>query len=143
MNIEKTIQIAAAAIIEDDAGRVLLMKRGKCARNQIGRWEFPGGRVKFGETLENAVRREVKEELGVQVSVRRILALFEDILLNEGQHWISPAYICSISSGIPSIMEKDKAELIGWFETDTLPGELTEVATKTLEEYLRQKKNVS
>lgn len=143
MRGERSVQVAAAAVIEGADGKLLFMKRGMKARNQQGRWEFPGGRVHFGERLEEAVRREVEEELGVEVKVHRLLALFEDILLPEAQHWIAPAYLCSITSGIPMLREEDKAEAVGWFDADKIPGVLTEVAARTLQEYLRQKQFVS
>lgn len=56
----------AAAVIEAD-GRYLITRRVK--GHLEGFWEFPGGKVRPGETLPDCLRREVKEELGVEVSV--------------------------------------------------------------------------
>jgi mutator protein MutT len=56
----------AAAVIEAD-GRYLITRRVK--GHLEGFWEFPGGKVKPGETLPQCLRREVKEELGVEISV--------------------------------------------------------------------------
>ena len=53
-----------AAIIRDDTGRVLLARRPQ-HKHQGGRWEFPGGKVESGEALQQALQRELDEELGL------------------------------------------------------------------------------
>ena len=60
-----TVEVAAAVIEAD--GRYLITRRTK--GHLEGFWEFPGGKVRPGETLPDCLRREVKEELGVQISV--------------------------------------------------------------------------
>ncbi|WP_428607924.1 Nudix family hydrolase [Sedimenticola sp.] len=57
----------AVAVIQDNQGRVLLTRRPAGA-HQGGLWEFPGGKVERGEDLDSALRREIREELGVEVS---------------------------------------------------------------------------
>ena len=56
----------AVAVIEDDCGQILLSRRADHS-HQGGLWEFPGGKVDPGETLEQAIKREVWEELGIHV----------------------------------------------------------------------------
>ncbi len=86
-----------AAVIEDDGGRVLLARR-RPGTHLAGLWEFPGGGVEAGETAEEALVRELEEELGVVVEVRRprtfawhrderreVLLLFYDAALVEGE----------------------------------------------------------
>lgn len=53
------------AVVHDDAGRLLLIRRGHAPH--AGSWSLPGGRVEAGETLEQAVEREVREETGLRV----------------------------------------------------------------------------
>ena len=55
------IGVGVGAIIFNNEGKVLIAQRGLKARNEVGKWEFPGGGVKFGEICENAIKREVKE----------------------------------------------------------------------------------
>lgn len=57
----------AAAIIERD-GKVLIARRKEVLTNG-GRWEFPGGKLKEGETPRSCLKREIKEELGLEVTV--------------------------------------------------------------------------
>lgn len=61
-----------AGVLYDPAGRVLLSRRPEAA-HQGGLWEFPGGKLEAGENTESALRRELKEELGVTVSAARPL----------------------------------------------------------------------
>lgn len=63
------IGVGVGAVIFNQNGGIFLAKRGKEARNERSRWEFPGGGVEFGETLENAIVREVKEEYDFQIEV--------------------------------------------------------------------------
>jgi 8-oxo-dGTP diphosphatase len=57
-------------------GRILVVKQG---RGEERYWLLPGGGVRFGETLSEALRREVDEELGLRVAVGRLLAIVESI----------------------------------------------------------------
>lgn len=59
-------------MIEDDAGRILLTRRAQHL-HQGGLWEFPGGKLKSGEDTAQALRREIHEELGIEVLVHRPL----------------------------------------------------------------------
>jgi 8-oxo-dGTP pyrophosphatase MutT (NUDIX family) len=57
------IGVSASFVIHDGQGRVLLQKRGAKARDEQGRWDVGGGAIEFGESTEDAVRREMGEEL--------------------------------------------------------------------------------
>lgn len=63
------------AIITDDEGRLLLIKRGHDP--EAGRWSLPGGRIEPGETDEQAVAREIAEETGLRVAVGRLVGAVE------------------------------------------------------------------
>lgn len=118
------IGVGVGALIFNDKGQFLMSLRGSKARNERGKWEIPGGKVDKGESLEEAVVREVKEELGIEIKVEKLLTVSNHILADENQHWISPTYICSIVSGTPTIQEPEKCEQIGWFsieDTQSMP----------------------
>lgn len=94
------IVVAAAIIWQKD--RILLSRR-KPESYLGGVWEFPGGKMEFGETLEDCLRREVKEELGVEIS--------EPVWFH-ALHYQYPEkmvelyfYTCSIILGIPQALE--------------------------------------
>ena len=66
----------AVGILIDDAGRVLITRRAPGA-HQGGLWEFPGGKLEEGETLLEALTRELSEELGVRVETTEPLMVLE------------------------------------------------------------------
>jgi len=93
------IGVGVGAIIIDNENRLLLARRGPKAKNERGLWEFPGGSVEFGETLAKALQREICEEYGIEISVGKMVDVVDHILPEEQQHWVSPTYICKITSG--------------------------------------------
>jgi 8-oxo-dGTP diphosphatase len=133
------IGVGVGAVIIDHAGRFFLAKRGREARNESGKWEFPGGSVEFNETLEHAIVREVMEEYGVEIEVLALLDVVDHIIPAENQHWVSPTFICRLKNGTPRIREPHKCEEIGWFDLDRIPGDqLTIASQKSLESFKRK-----
>jgi len=115
-----------AAILRD--GRLLLVKRLKPP--EAGHWSLPGGKVEFGERLADAVRREIVEELGVDIALTRSLGFVE--MLVDDQHWVSPIYEATIRSGEPSNREPTKHEAIVWADVDAPPAPLAIAAREAL-----------
>lgn len=118
------IGVGVGAAIFDQNGRLFITKRGKKAKNERGKWEIPGGSVEYGETLEQALKREILEECGVEIEVLDLLGLCDHIIPEDHQHWVSPTFICKITKGTPTIIEPEKCDKIGWFtieEAEKLP----------------------
>lgn len=118
------IGVGMGAVIFNDEGKILLTKRGPEAKNERGTWEIPGGALEFGETFEQGLKREILEELGIEIEVQELLQLCDHIILDEHQHWVAPTYICKIISGTPQNLEPGKCDEIGWFslaEAQELP----------------------
>ncbi len=129
------IGVGVGAIIVDQTGCLFLAKRGTKAQNERGLWEFPGGAVEFGETLHNALIREIREEYSITIAVGDLLTVTDHILPAEKQHWVSPSFICRIAQGEPTILEPEKCAEIGWFALDAIPADLTQVTRHDLELY--------
>jgi 8-oxo-dGTP diphosphatase len=129
------IGVGVGAILVDGDGRLFLARRGPQAKNERGLWEFPGGSVEFGEQLAAALQREMREEYGIEISVGELLDVVDHILPEEGQHWVSPTFICRITSGIPEILEPDKCAEIGWFHSHEIPDNLTQITRINFEHY--------
>jgi 8-oxo-dGTP diphosphatase len=133
------IGVGVGAVIFKAEGRVFLSRRGKEARNEAGKWEFPGGGLEFGETLEQALAREVMEEYGFEIEVQELLDVVNHLIPGENQHWVSPAFICRITGGTPVIREPHKCDGIGWFELDEIPETRLTIASGTSLRSLRKK----
>ena len=89
-----------AVVIRD--GRVLLIRRGK--EPLRGRWLVPGGTVELGETLEEAVVREILEETGLEVTPIEMLNVFDHIDWERGRvvhHYVIVDYLCDCLAGEP------------------------------------------
>jgi mutator protein MutT len=81
-------------------GRVLLIRRGK--EPLRGRWLVPGGTVELGETLEEAVVREVREETGLEVAPGEVLTVFDRIDRQGSRilyHYVIVDYLCEYVAG--------------------------------------------
>src|SRR5690625_1412685 len=97
--MEKEVKVVAAMIEQD--GNILCMQRksGPLA----GMWEFPGGKVEEGETLEEALKREIKEELACEIEVGDLIA---DVLQPYDCGKIRLlTFHCTITKGIPKLMD--------------------------------------
>ena len=107
----KTIEVVAAIIKHED--RILATQRGYGEFK--GFWEFPGGKMEAGEAPEEALVREIKEELDTLIEVGE---LFETVEYDYPQfHLTMHCYICSIISGVLVLKEHEAAR---WLTRDTL-----------------------
>ena len=129
------IGIGAGALIFNDAGEVLLMKRGKNAKNEVGHYTIPGGSIEFGEKLSDGVKREVREEIGCEIDIDGQLPAIDHIIPGEKQHWVTTIFTCRIKSGIPKILEKEKCDEMGWYSLSNLPSPLSSSVKNTLENF--------
>lgn len=119
------IGVGVGAMILNKENRVLMLLRNKSARNEGGNWCFPGGEVEFGETLEQAAKREAKEETGCEIEIEKLLKVVDHIILEEKQHWCNPIFKAKIVKGKLENMEPEKFEKIKWFSLEELPENLT------------------
>lgn len=96
---ERPIVGVAAVVIEDD--RVVLVRRGRPPA--YGEWSLPGGAVEPGESLEEAVVREVAEEIGLTVEVVEVVAVLDRIFWDqEGEvhyHYVLIDFLCRKTGG--------------------------------------------
>ncbi|MBL7169932.1 MAG: NUDIX domain-containing protein [Candidatus Aenigmarchaeota archaeon] len=118
------IGLGTGAIILNDKGEVLLIKRPNTItpdRTTSGMWSVPGGEVKFMEKVEDAVRREVREEIGVEIEIIKSIKYHDQILQESKVHWHCQSFLCKIKSGAPKILEPDKCEKLEWFDPKNLP----------------------
>jgi 8-oxo-dGTP diphosphatase len=118
-------------------GRVLLIQRGQ--EPLKGRWVIPGGRVELGETLEEAVAREVLEETGLVVRPREVVLVFDRIDRSAGgsvaYHYVIVDYLCDYLDGeLRAGSDAQAAAFVGLAELDAYdpPAAARDVVTKIL-----------
>ncbi len=106
---KKILLVAAVALVDSD-NRVLLAQRppGKAL---AGTWEFPGGKVEPGETPEETVVREVREEIGVETKIACLAPLTFASHTYETFHLLMPLYVCRRFWGIP---EPREGQVLKW-----------------------------
>ncbi|HVY12541.1 MAG TPA: 8-oxo-dGTP diphosphatase MutT [Alphaproteobacteria bacterium] len=99
----KLLLVVAAALVDSD-GRILLAQRPD-DQALAGLWEFPGGKMQPGETPEEALVRELKEELGIETSPACLWPLTFASHAYEKFHLLMPLYACRNWKGQPQPLE--------------------------------------
>jgi 8-oxo-dGTP diphosphatase len=127
-----TLLVAACALIDID-GRVLLARRPE-GKTMAGLWEFPGGKLQPGETPEAALIRELKEELGIDVSATCLAPFAFASHAYENFHLLMPLYLCRRWKGLPTPREN---QTLKWVWPDKLPDYDVPPADKPLISLLR------
>jgi ADP-ribose pyrophosphatase len=130
-------RVGVGVLLVDASGRVLLTLRNRAP--EAGCWSIVGGKLDFLETLEECAVREVREEVGVEVSIESLLCVTDHCLPAEGQHWVSPAYLAQIREGQAANREPDKTEAVQWFAISELPENLTMTARNAIRAYLSRR----
>lgn len=98
--MKREVFVVAGAIIKD--GKVFAAQRGNKGKTAF-KFEFPGGKIEPGETPEQALARELREELSINVEVHELITAivdeYEDVILH------IDTYRCSLISGTPTLSE--------------------------------------
>jgi 8-oxo-dGTP diphosphatase len=98
---QPVIVVGVAAVIWNDRREVLLIRRTKQPRQ--GEWSLPGGKVEFGERLEDALKREIREETGLEIEVVGLIDVAETIddasAGAAGAHFVLIDYAARVVSG--------------------------------------------
>ncbi len=128
--IHKSITVVCACIMREGGQQILLsMRRAPGVPGLDGKWELPGGKVEFGETPEQTIVREIREELGIRIVPRRLLPYlhtnrweYEHAI----QHVILACYECEMEDEATYSERED----VGWFHINQIDFDLTLPGTK-------------
>jgi 8-oxo-dGTP diphosphatase len=104
-------------VIRDN--KVLLGKRLNAHGNHT--YNFPGGHLEFGESIETCAKREVFEETGLKVDKIIVGPFTNDIFKEENKHYITIFALCESKIGEPQVMEPEKCTGWNWYNWNHLP----------------------
>jgi len=129
-------RVGVGILLVHECGRVLLTLRKNPPEAEC--WSIVGGKVNFLERVEDCAIREALEEVGLEIAIGHLLCITDHLLPDEGQHWVSPAYLGRILNGEARNCEPHKTREVRWFPTDGLPHNLTMTARNAIEAYQRK-----
>jgi 8-oxo-dGTP diphosphatase len=124
-----------------DRGRILMAQRGK--EPLKGWWSLPGGALEIGELLDAAVRREVREETGLEIEPLGVFEIFERIIRDEAgapeYHYVLMDYICRVKGG--TLRAGDDVCTVAWCKPAELAGlQITEGTLAVIEKAFRNRR---
>lgn len=116
----KSIKVVAAIILQNN--KILATQRGYGEFE--GGWEFPGGKIEPGETPENALVREISEELSIEIMVEKLITTVDYDYPNF--HLNMQCFLCSVVKGDLTLIEhsdskwlsKENLETVNWLPAD-------------------------
>jgi ADP-ribose pyrophosphatase YjhB (NUDIX family) len=117
--VANALVVAASAVVSDADGRILLHRREDNAR-----WSVPGGAMELGESIADAVRREVKEETGFDIDIERLVGIYSDpghvVAYDDGEvrQQFSICFACRIVGGAAAMSEESLE--VAFFSPDEL-----------------------
>lgn len=103
-----------AGIIQNDQGYILIARR-KPELNNAGKWEFPGGKLLVGESPDDCLKREIKEEMGIDIAVKSPFHLVN--FSYEEKAILLIGYFCEFLGGQWKLLDHDQ---VLWVERENL-----------------------
>ncbi|MBR1385222.1 MAG: NUDIX domain-containing protein [Bacilli bacterium] len=141
--LQNHINGGCGVIVLNDKNQILLGLRNSDEEkadselHEEGTWTMPGGNIEYGETFEEAGRREAFEETGITVKDLEVICVQTD--KNEFAHYISVGMIARKFEGTPQAMEPDEIVKWCWFDLDNLPKNIFSPSKKTIDCFLNHK----
>lgn len=124
----------AEAIVEGD-GKLLLVKR--TIEPFFGYWDIPGGFLDDGEHPEDGVRREVREETGIDSRIRRLIGVYLDVY--PGEELINTLTFSYLAEPLGEPEARDESDEVRYFGANEIPAKLAFAhARRVIEDWLRQ-----
>jgi 8-oxo-dGTP diphosphatase len=112
------VELSGRALIFDQSGSILVLRRSERSRSNPGKWELPGGKPDPGESFEESFRREVREETGFEVDLHQSAGTADQEVA--GYHVVHVILIASIRSG--GLILSDEHAEFRWAKIPELSG---------------------
>lgn len=129
--------IGVVFFCHDGNGKYICHKRSMKTRDERGCWDVGGGGVKHGELLEDALRREVKEEYGADILEYEYLGFREVHRVIDGMatHWIVFDFKVRVDPDTSFLGDPEKIDVVEWFTLDAIPHPQHSQLPPTIEKY--------
>jgi 8-oxo-dGTP diphosphatase len=111
-------KIGIGVYIMDGKGNLLMTLR--TSAHEPGTWCPPGGHLEMGESFLECCKKEVKEEVGLDIEDVELLGVVNNIF-SPDKHYVNIDFVAKGVSGAPIIGEPDKCAEVGWYSLDDLP----------------------
>ncbi|HEY4478961.1 MAG TPA: NUDIX domain-containing protein [Candidatus Paceibacterota bacterium] len=117
------IGISIVYFCHDGKGNFVMAKRNNNTRDEHGRWDIGGGGIEFGDSVEDTLRREIKEEYCTDILDFEFLGFRDVHREHDGRktHWVALDYRVLVDRLRVKIGEPEKFSEIGWFTLGTVP----------------------
>jgi len=128
-------RIGVGILIQNNKGEVLLgLRQGAHGE---GEWSFPGGHLEFGETIFETAKREVKEEVDLDISEFELISVADEMryIKTDNKHYLNIGIKAVYKGGEPKLMEPDKCKEWRWVSLDELPVRLFEGTELVIRNY--------
>jgi 8-oxo-dGTP diphosphatase len=112
------VRVGIAVFVIKNGLFIMLQRKGSHGE---GTWSLPGGHLEFGESFEDAARREVMEETNLEIKNVRFGVVTNDIFTDENKHYVTIWMVSEWVSGNAENMEPEKCTAQSWHTFDTLP----------------------
>lgn len=123
-----------SAILQNKKGEMLLAKRKYPPKKDY--WDLPGGFINLAETAEESARREIKEELGINVKILKYIGSFYDFYPYKDFNYATISFVFSSLLEDEKIQPKDDVSEVRWFQQDEIP--FNKLAFESLKEAIRK-----
>jgi 8-oxo-dGTP diphosphatase len=137
--MEKIARVGVGIMILKN-GKVLLGKRhfnaekADSALRGEGTWTCPGGKLEFGEKLEDCIKREAIEETELKLNRMKLISVSNDIAY--GNHFVTIGFLSEDFDGEPKVMEPDEITEWKWFPLNNLPEPMFFPSLKLIKNYI-------
>ena len=139
---DKKVGTGFGIVLEKD-GKILLGRRhtdpdkADSAFRSSGEWCLPGGKLDWGESLEDGAIREVEEETGIKIKDPQVISVHNCI--NEHAHFVTVGLVAHTWKGEAEVLEPDEIEEWDWFDLKDLPSPRYFPSFEVIENYIENK----
>ena len=119
-------KVGIGVLIKNNNNEVLLGER--IGSHGDGEWCFPGGHLDFSETIFETAKREIKEEVGLDINEFELISVADELkyIKTDNKHYLNIGIMAKYKGGEPKLMEPNKCKEWRWFSLENLPDKMLE-----------------